>query len=47
MAPVSNLGTRNVLEGQIFENTATTVTVADGTPGNTADVTQVNNVPCP
>ena len=42
-----NTGTGNELEGQIFENTATTVTVADGTPGNTADVTQFNNDPCP
>ncbi|HJY82240.1 MAG TPA: hypothetical protein VKK81_14300 [Candidatus Binatia bacterium] len=37
----------NVLEGQIFQNTATTVTVADGTPGNTATVTQFNNDLCP
>ena len=44
--PVPNAGTGNVLEGQIFENTATTVTVADGTLGNTATVTQFNNVPC-
>jgi hypothetical protein len=41
------MGTGNVLEGQIFENTATTVAVADGTPGNTATVAQFNNVPCP
>jgi hypothetical protein len=45
--PVPNMGTGNVLEGQIFENTAMTVTVQDGTPGNTATVTQFNNVPCP
>jgi hypothetical protein len=45
--PVPNAGTGNVLTGQIFQNTATTVTVADGAPGNTADVTQFNNDPCP
>ncbi|HXG18128.1 MAG TPA: hypothetical protein VNN62_03520 [Methylomirabilota bacterium] len=44
-----NLGTGNLLEGRIFENTATTVGVQDGagTPGNQANVTQFNNVPCP
>ena len=42
-----NTGTGNVLTGEISKNTATTVTVANGTPGNTADVTQLNNVPCP
>jgi hypothetical protein len=42
-----NLGSGNVLTGQIFKNTATTVTVEDGTPGNTADVTQFKNEPCP
>jgi hypothetical protein len=41
-----NLGTGNLLTGEIFQNTATTVTVQDGTPGNTADVTQFKNVPC-
>ena len=48
-SPVPNLGTRNVLAGQIFENTAATVTVQDGAgaPGNQADVTQFNNDPCP
>ncbi len=45
--PVPNTGTGNVLTGQIFQNTATTVTVADGTPGNTATVTQLQNDPCP
>jgi len=45
--PVPNLGTGNVLEGRIFQNTATTVTVANGTLGNTATVTQFNNDPCP
>jgi hypothetical protein len=45
--PVPNQGTGNVLAGRIFENAATTVTVADGTPGNTATVTQFNNDPCP
>jgi hypothetical protein len=47
--PVPNQGTGNVLEGQIFENTATTVTVQDGAgaPGNQANVTQFNNDPCP
>lgn len=44
---VDNTGTGNELEGEIFQNTATMVTVADGTPGNTATVTQFNNVPCP
>ncbi len=43
----ANTGTGNVLTGEIFENTATTVTVQDGVPGNTADVTQFNNDPCP
>jgi hypothetical protein len=42
-----NLGTGNVLSGQIFKNTATTVTVTDGVPGNTADMIQFRNVPCP
>jgi hypothetical protein len=44
-----NQGTGNVLEGQILENTATTVVVQDGAgaPGNTANVTQFNNDPCP
>jgi hypothetical protein len=45
--PVPNLGTGNVLAGEISKNTATMVTVADGTPGNAATVTQVNNDPCP
>jgi hypothetical protein len=44
---IDNTGTGNVLEGQIFENTATTVTVAEGTLGNTAIVTEFNNDPCP
>ena len=43
----ANLGSGNVLAGEISKNTATTVTVADGTPGNTATVTQSKNVPCP
>jgi hypothetical protein len=42
-----NAGTGNVLTGEIVKNTATTVTVADGTAGNTATVTQFNNDPCP
>lgn len=42
-----NLGLGNVLEGQIFANTATTVTVANGTPGNTTTVMQFKNDPCP
>src|SRR5262249_14996424 len=41
------LGTGHGLTGEIFQNTATTVTVADGTPGNTATVTQFNNILCP
>jgi hypothetical protein len=47
--PVPNQGTGNVLEGRIFQNTATTVTVQDGAgaPGNRADVTQFHNDPCP
>jgi hypothetical protein len=44
--PVPNAGTENVLEGEIFHNTATTVVVTDGTPGNTADVTQFKNDLC-
>jgi hypothetical protein len=43
----ANTGTGNVLTGEIAKNTATTVTVADGTPGNTADVAQFKNDPCP
>jgi hypothetical protein len=43
---VPNMGTGNELAGQILKNTATTVTVANGTPGNTATVTQFNNDPC-
>jgi hypothetical protein len=45
--PVPNQGTGNVLAGEISKNTVTTVTVDDGTPGNTAAVTQFNNNPCP
>lgn len=45
--PVPNAGTGNVLTGQLFQNTATTVTVDNGTPGNTATVTQFHNDPCP
>lgn len=41
------MGTGNVLAGEIAKNTATTVTVQDGTVGNTAMVTQSNNDPCP
>jgi hypothetical protein len=43
----ANQGSGNLLGGDISKNTATEVTVADGTPGNTALVTQSNNVPCP
>jgi hypothetical protein len=42
-----NTGTGNELTGKLFHNTAKTVTVADGTPENTANVTQFQNVPCP
>jgi hypothetical protein len=46
-----NLGTGNLLEGRIFQNTATTVVVQDGIqngiPENTADVIQFHNDPCP
>ncbi len=45
--PVPNQGTGNLLEGRITHNTATTITVEDGVPGNQADVTQFNNDPCP
>jgi hypothetical protein len=45
--PVPNAGTGNMLEGEIFKNTATTVTVQNGTLGNTATVTQFHNDPCP
>src|SRR5262249_25373622 len=47
--PLPNMGTGNLLEGRIFENTATTVVVQDGVgaPGNQAHVTQFNNDPCP
>ena len=45
-----NLGTGNVLTGEIFQNTGTVV-VQDGTqngmPENTADVRQFNKDPCP
>src|SRR5262249_26791420 len=34
-----NQGSGNVLAGEISKNTATTVTVANGTPGNTTTVT--------
>jgi hypothetical protein len=45
-----NLGTGNVLTGEIFQNTATVVVqdgVQNGAPENTADVTQFKNEPCP
>ena len=45
--PVPNQGTGNVLAGEISKNTATPVTVDDGTPGNQANVTQFHNDPCP
>jgi hypothetical protein len=45
--PTPNMGTGNVLTGKIVQNTATTVMVEDGIPGNTADVTQFHNDPCP
>jgi hypothetical protein len=45
--PTPNMGAGNVLTGKIFQNTADTVTVADGTPGNVATVMQFNNDPCP
>ncbi len=47
LLPAPNQGGGNELEGAISKNTATTVTVADGTPGNTTSVTQFNNDPCP
>jgi hypothetical protein len=45
--PAPNTGTGNVLTGEIVHNTATTVTVQNGTPANTADVRQFKNDPCP
>jgi len=42
-----NTGSGNLLAGLIFQNTATTVKVVNGTPGNTAIVAQFNNAPCP
>jgi hypothetical protein len=42
----ANTGSGNVLTGEIFQNAATTVVVQDGTPGNTASVTQSNNALC-
>jgi hypothetical protein len=45
--PVPNVGSGNVLTGEIVHNTATTVTVVNGTPGNTAAVTQFKNDACP
>ena len=45
-----NLGIGNLLQGQIFQNTATVVVqdgVQNGMPGNTAAVTQFKNEPCP
>jgi len=44
--PAPNQGAGNVLNGKISQNTAAVI-VADGTPGNTAIVEQVNNDPCP
>jgi len=41
-----NLGSGNVLTGDISQNTATTVVVQDGTPGNTATVAQSHNTQC-
>ena len=43
----NNTGTGNELEGEITKNTASTVVVEDGVAGNSADVTQSKNVPCP
>ena len=42
----ANMGSGNVLTGEISHNTATTVVVQDGTPGNTATVTQSHNTLC-
>jgi hypothetical protein len=44
--PAPNTGSGNVLTGEISHNTAATVMVQDGTPGNTATVTQSHNTPC-
>ena len=43
----NNTGTGNELEGDIAKNTASTVVVEDGVAGNSAEVTQSKNVPCP
>ena len=45
--PVPNAGTGNLLTGEIVQNTATIVTVQNGTPGNTGTMTQLKNEPCP
>jgi hypothetical protein len=46
--PLPNQGTGNVLEGEISKNTAKLpVVVENGVAGNTAQVTQSKNVPCP
>jgi hypothetical protein len=45
--PVPNAGSGNVLTGEIVQNTASIVTVQNGTPGNTATMSQFKNEPCP
>ena len=45
--PVPNMGTGNVLEGRIFQNTATMVVIEDGVAWNSVNVTQFHNDPCP
>lgn len=43
---VDNNGDGNDLEGEIAKNTATTIAVEDGVPGNSARATQSKNTPC-
>jgi hypothetical protein len=42
-----NQGAGNTVEGEITHNTAFTVVVENGVGGNSANVTQFENVPCP
>ena len=43
----NNAGAGNELEGEIVKNTATTIVVEDGVAGNSADMEQDKNIPCP
>ncbi len=42
----TNQGTGNTVEGEISQNTATTIVVENGVAGNVASVAQSNNVAC-